>query len=136
MTLDSTNQHLLSAVGVSYPSLDYICCVVDDVGNGAAATKLTGAGGSGCAMTLLRPNAESTLSRKLQVASGKSSMHHPWSLSCLTSTVGGDGIWWTDPNSFDEEITNKRETVRSYRIPVTVIAAATAILATKLSWRK
>lgn len=131
MTLVRTNQHLLRAVGVSHPSLDLVCAVVDEVGLEQAATKLTGAGGGGCAMTLLRPDADPTLATKIQAALEESSK---WRFSCLTSTVGGDGVLWTDANSFDDSVPAEKVTsdacqVESYRIPVAFAVAAIALFA-------
>jgi mevalonate kinase len=69
INLVQMNRHLPHAVcRMSHPSLNFICSVVHDVGHGAAAAKLTGAGGGGCTMTLLQPHAESTFSYKIQIA--------------------------------------------------------------------
>jgi len=142
MTLVRTNQHLLRAAGVSHPSLDLICSVVDEVGNGDAAAKVTGAGGGGCAMTLLRPGADPTLGKEIQAALQLSSKRSPWRFSCLTSTVGGDGVLWTDPDAFVEIVSERKpttadnkgdETEKIFRIPMAVVvAAAAAILATRV----
>lgn len=145
MTLVRTNQHLLRAMGVSHPSLDLVCSIVDGVGDGNASTKLTGAGGGGCAMTLLRPDASSELSRKIQDALQKESKRSPWTFSCLTSTVGGDGVLWMDPNDFSyDEVSEKASTgskqeseEKSYRIPIATVAVAAglALLATRVASR-
>lgn len=149
MTLVETNQHLLRALGVSHPSLDRICSVVNEVGCGNAATKLTGAGGGGCAMTLLCPDADPNLSSNIQAALKKASKQSPWNFSCLTSTVGGDGVLWTDPESFDETVASctkqnmmgatsdeqESKDDKSYELPLAVAvcsAAAVAILATRV----
>lgn len=142
MTLVRTNQHLLRAAGVSHPSLDLVCSVVDNVGDGNAATKLTGAGGGGCAMTLLRPDADENLGETIQAALKKSCRRSPWRFSCLTSTVGGDGVLWTDADAFVESSFEKTGSAsiesefneKSYQIPVAValMAAAAAMLATRI----
>jgi mevalonate kinase len=51
--LMTINHGLLVALGVSHPRLDRIRELVDH--NGIGWTKLTGAGGGGCAITLLKP---------------------------------------------------------------------------------
>ncbi|KFV77354.1 Mevalonate kinase, partial [Dryobates pubescens] len=47
------NQHHLSVIGVGHPSLDRLCQVTASHG---LHSKLTGAGGGGCGITLLRPD--------------------------------------------------------------------------------
>jgi mevalonate kinase len=51
--LMSVNHALLASLGVSHPRLERVRFLVDRAGVGW--TKLTGAGGGGCAITLLRP---------------------------------------------------------------------------------
>lgn len=46
------NQHHLNALGVGHASLDQLCRVTTAHG---LHSKLTGAGGGGCGITLLRP---------------------------------------------------------------------------------
>ncbi|KAJ8608773.1 hypothetical protein MRB53_039458 [Persea americana] len=53
----SVNHGLLTSLGVSHPRLERLRYLVDQAGVGW--TKLTGAGGGGCAITLLKP--ESTM---------------------------------------------------------------------------
>ena len=67
--LMSINHALLSSLGVSHPRLDRLRYLVDQAGVGW--TKLTGAGGGGCAITLLRPD-ELAKAIPKDVASGKS----------------------------------------------------------------
>lgn len=75
--------HLVS-LGVSHPKLEHIRELVDyaDIG----WTKLTGAGGGGCAITLLKSNAEAAtikdLEDKLEAAGFEQ----------YTVTLGGDGV--------------------------------------------
>lgn len=52
--LMSVNHGLLTSLGVSHPRLERLRYLVDEAGVGW--TKLTGAGGGGCAITLLRPD--------------------------------------------------------------------------------
>lgn len=54
--LISMNHGLLDALGVSHPSLERVRALVDHAGIGW--TKLTGAGGGGFAVTLLRPDVD------------------------------------------------------------------------------
>lgn len=56
--LMSVNHGLLSSLGVSHPKLERLRYLVDQAGVGW--TKLTGAGGGGCAITLLRPTKAAT----------------------------------------------------------------------------
>ena len=57
------NQQLLVTLGVSHSSLDELCCVTSKHG---LHSKLTGAGGGGCAFTLVTPgNLKGTESCKL-----------------------------------------------------------------------
>ena len=55
-TLIRLNQSLLSALGVSHPKLDLVASLCRDLG----ATKLTGAGGGGCAITLMSSHPNDT----------------------------------------------------------------------------
>lgn len=58
------NQQLLVTLGVSHRSLDELCCVTSKYG---LHSKLTGAGGGGCAFTLVTPgNIKETESCKLR----------------------------------------------------------------------
>lgn len=58
------NHRLLALLGVSHPRLDRIVEIVDDLGIGW--TKLTGAGGGGCAIILLRPGVSDEAKRNLE----------------------------------------------------------------------
>lgn len=98
LTLVRTNQHLLRAVGVSHPTLDCICEVVENLAQGNAATKLTGAGGGGCSMTVLKPGCDPELSKRIQCA--LESQPAPQSFTCLRSSVGREGVLWIDPLLF------------------------------------
>ncbi|KAI9832988.1 MAG: Mevalonate kinase [Phylliscum demangeonii] len=63
-SLISENHELLVALGVSHPRLDGIVGLVD--GAGIGWTKLTGAGGGGCAIVLLRPHIEDEARHELR----------------------------------------------------------------------
>lgn len=58
--LMSINHGLLTSLGVSHPRLERLRYLVDQAGVGW--TKLTGAGGGGCAITLLKPDLRLTAS--------------------------------------------------------------------------
>jgi mevalonate kinase len=62
--LMTINHGLLNALGVSHPRLERIRELVDHEGIGW--TKLTGAGGGGCAITLLRPDVTEDRMRRLE----------------------------------------------------------------------
>lgn len=62
--LMSINHGLLVSLGVSHPRLERVRELVDHAGIGY--TKLTGAGGGGCAITLLKPNVSSDRLRKVE----------------------------------------------------------------------
>jgi mevalonate kinase len=99
------NHNLLRAIQVSHPSLNTICDLVDQVANGKAAAKLTGAGGGGCAIVVFANDDDEAattavvrqrVQRALQSCSS-------WTYTCFSSRVGGDGVLWIDPNDFDKQ---------------------------------
>lgn len=98
-TLIRLNHGLLVSLGVSHPRLERIRELVDSANVGW--TKLTGAGGGGCTMTLLRPDAnpEHVQALKAQLASEGFNKYE--------TTLGGDGIGVLYPavlrNGSDEE---------------------------------
>lgn len=83
-TLIRLNHGLLVSLGVSHPRLERIRELVDEADIGW--TKLTGAGGGGCAMTLVRPDAapEAVTKLKEQLAEEGYKKYQ--------TTLGGDGI--------------------------------------------
>ncbi|OAP55099.1 mevalonate kinase [Fonsecaea erecta] len=93
------NHGLLVSLGVSHPKLEHIRELVDyaDIG----WTKLTGAGGGGCAITLLKrgvdPDAIVDLKRKFEAAGFEE----------YTTTLGGNGVGMLYPavlhNGTEEE---------------------------------
>jgi mevalonate kinase len=143
LTMVRTNQHLLSAVGVSHPSLDRICTVVDEIAGDEAAAKLTGAGGGGCAFVVLRPSKpgnehlhalHSRIQRALRAA------QHPWTFTCLQSSVGGDGVLWLSPTDFpaDERSPRLLSVVSLYAryAAVTALVAGTCAFAVTTGQRR
>ncbi|KAE8351897.1 ribosomal protein S5 domain 2-type protein [Aspergillus coremiiformis] len=93
------NHGLLVSLGVSHPRLERIRELVDfaDIG----WTKLTGAGGGGCAITLLRPDADPEAIRQLEEKLSEEGF------AKYETTLGGDGVGVLWPavlhNGTDEE---------------------------------
>ncbi len=83
-TLMNINHGLLVSLGVSHPRLDRIRELVDAVGIGW--TKLTGAGGGGSAITLLRPDAPAEKLRELEKKLDAEDFER------FETTLGGDGV--------------------------------------------
>ncbi|XP_077999471.1 mevalonate kinase-like [Glandiceps talaboti] len=77
------NQHHLAVLGVSHDALEQVCRISSKY---KLHSKLTGAGGGGCAVTLLRQDTqESTINaiqQELQVLG----------FECLPTTIGGRGV--------------------------------------------
>lgn len=97
--LINMNHGLLVSLGVSHPKLERIRELVDQSGIGW--TKLTGAGGGGCAITLLKSGTDATLLRDLE------SMLDAEGFERFETTLGGDGVGVLWPailrNGTDEE---------------------------------
>jgi mevalonate kinase len=97
--LMTINHGLLVSLGVSHPRLERVRELVDHQGIGW--TKLTGAGGGGCSITLLKPGVEreklNTLERQLDREG----------FSKFETTLGGDGVGVLWPavlkNGMDED---------------------------------
>ena len=87
--LINTNQNLLEILGVSHPSLNEICLITKKFG---VATKLTGAGGGGCAVSYVQPDCRLT---KSQIVSEIEKS--PNGFKCFMSSVGGIGVTIIDP---------------------------------------
>lgn len=82
--LMSINHGLLVALGVSHPRLERIRELVDHAGIGW--TKLTGAGGGGCSITLLRPNVSKEKLEELEHNLDEEGYQK------FETTLGGDGV--------------------------------------------
>ncbi|MCJ1406713.1 Mevalonate kinase [Ptychographa xylographoides] len=78
------NHGLLVALGVSHPRLERIRELVDTSGLGW--TKLTGAGGGGCAITLLKPDVSTNDLKDLE---SRLDAEH---FERFETTLGGDGV--------------------------------------------
>ncbi|TPX21006.1 Mevalonate kinase [Coccidioides immitis] len=98
-TLFRINHGLLVSLGVSHPRLERIRELVDHTGIGW--TKLTGAGGGGCAITLIRTDRESTALKPLERQLDEEGYER------YETTLGGQGVGVLWPavlkNGTDEE---------------------------------
>lgn len=82
--LVTINHGLLVSLGVSHPSLEQIKMISDSEGIGA--TKLTGAGGGGCAITLVNDDvSEQKISEVLQ-------KYRSEGFECYETALGGKGV--------------------------------------------
>ncbi|XP_055970468.1 mevalonate kinase [Sorex fumeus] len=77
------NQHHLNALGVGHASLDQLCQVTSAHG---LHSKLTGAGGGGCGITLLRPDLEQP---EVEAVKRALSSH---GFDCWETIIGGPGV--------------------------------------------
>ncbi|KAI0403653.1 mevalonate kinase [Xylaria palmicola] len=97
--LMSINHGLLASLGVSHPRLERVRELIDFQGLGW--TKLTGAGGGGCSITLMRPSAPADKIQALQEQLDAEGYAQ------FKTTLGGDGIGVLWPavlkNGFDED---------------------------------
>ena len=97
--LFNLNHGLLAALGVSHPKLERVRELSDTLGVGW--TKLTGAGGGGCAITLIKPE---TTPKKLKLLESGLAAE---GFSRYETTLGGDGVGVLYPailkNGSDEE---------------------------------
>lgn len=82
--LMTINHGLLNALGVSHPRLERIRELIDH--NGIGWTKLTGAGGGGCSITLLKPGVEKAKMQKLEAQLEEEGYEK------YETTLGGDGV--------------------------------------------
>jgi mevalonate kinase len=83
------NNALLVALGVSHPSLDKIRTVADSIGLGE--TKLTGAGGGGCAITLVTCSEEQEQEKVKQLR-----QQLPEGFEVFDTLLGGPGVGITE----------------------------------------
>ena len=86
--LFNLNHHLLCALGVGHESLT---SVHETSMSFHCPCKLTGAGGGGCALTLLQPS-DNNMSLILELTKKLESLEY----SVFSSTIGGDGVRWHD----------------------------------------
>lgn len=93
------NHGLLVSLGVSHPKLERIRELIDYAGVGW--TKLTGAGGGGCSITLLKPNVEQSILDELDVKLSNEGFEK------YKTTLGGDGVgvlWPAVINNDNKEV--------------------------------
>lgn len=89
------NQHHLNAMGVGHPALDTLCQVTMTKG---LHSKLTGAGGGGCGITLLRPETDSFVVQ-MTVQDLKDC-----GFDCWETSIGGPGVQQHSHLSVKEEV--------------------------------
>lgn len=111
--LMSVNHGLLTSLGVSHPKLERLRYLVNQAGVGW--TKLTGAGGGGCAITLLRPQSSAQsaqLNGEAACAESSPSAHAMEELERqldeegfqkYETTLGGDGVGILYPAVINDE---------------------------------
>lgn len=97
--LMTVNHGLLYALGVSHPRLERVRELVDHEGLGW--TKLTGAGGGGCSISLIKPSTPKARVLKLEQQLAKEGYQQ------FVTTLGGDGVGVLWPavlrNGMDED---------------------------------
>ncbi|XP_072244083.1 mevalonate kinase [Leuresthes tenuis] len=89
------NQHHLNVMGVGHPALDTLCRVTLAKG---LHSKLTGAGGGGCGITLLRPETDSV------VVQAAVQDLRDCGFDCWETSIGGPGVQQHSPFSVKEEV--------------------------------
>ncbi|CAL8249096.1 unnamed protein product [Merluccius merluccius] len=89
------NQSQLNVMGVGHPSLDTLCRVTLARG---LHSKLTGAGGGGCGITLLRPETDSSV-----VQSTVQDLRD-CGYECWETSIGGPGVQQHSPTSVKDEV--------------------------------
>ncbi|XP_041642587.1 mevalonate kinase isoform X2 [Cheilinus undulatus] len=89
------NQHHLNVMGVGHPALDTLCQVTLARG---LHSKLTGAGGGGCGITLLRPETDSA------VIQTTVQDLRDCGFDCWETSIGGPGVQQHSPLSLKEEV--------------------------------
>ncbi|NWR80066.1 KIME kinase, partial [Centropus unirufus] len=89
------NQHHLNVIGVGHPSLDRLCRVTASHG---LHSKLTGAGGGGCGITLLRPDTS-----PLAVEAAKQDLC-ACGFECWETNIGAPGVTLHHPSSLNAQV--------------------------------
>lgn len=91
------NHGLLVALGVSHPGLEVIKMVADSMDIGA--TKLTGAGGGGCALTILKHDASPD-----NIAKFKDTLKETHNYEMYTTGLGGAGCAYIAPEQVKQNL--------------------------------
>ncbi|KGL79320.1 Mevalonate kinase, partial [Tinamus guttatus] len=89
------NQHHLNVIGVGHPCLDRLCRVTASHG---LHSKLTGAGGGGCGVTLLPPDTS-----PLAVEAAKRDLC-ACGFECWETNIGAPGVTLHSPSSLKAEV--------------------------------
>ncbi|NXS60979.1 KIME kinase, partial [Brachypteracias leptosomus] len=89
------NQHHLNVLGVGHPCLDRLCRVTASHG---LHSKLTGAGGGGCGITLLRPDTS-----PLAVEAAKQDLC-ACGFECWETKLGAPGVTLHSPSSLNTRV--------------------------------
>uniref|UniRef100_A0A3P8WKF2 Mevalonate kinase n=1 Tax=Cynoglossus semilaevis TaxID=244447 RepID=A0A3P8WKF2_CYNSE len=89
------NQHHLNVMGVGHPTLDTLCRVTLTRG---LHSKLTGAGGGGCGITLLRPETDSLVVQRT------AQDLKDCGFDCWETSIGGPGVQQHSPVSIKQEV--------------------------------
>ncbi|XP_072443995.1 mevalonate kinase isoform X3 [Chiloscyllium punctatum] len=89
------NQHHLNVIGVGHSSLDRLCQITATYG---LHSKLTGAGGGGCGLTLLRPDTSHS------VVEAATQALKDFGYDCWETVIGGSGVSLHSPFSLPKDI--------------------------------
>lgn len=106
LELVNINHGLLVALGVSHPSLETIRLISDT--HKLGATKLTGAGGGGCTITLLR---DEITNEELDVAKIELEKN---GFETFSTMLGGRGVGMLPANSFSEDLVAEKFSVKRF----------------------
>jgi len=129
------NHLLLNALGVGHPALDRVCKVTSEFG---FHSKLTGAGGGGCALTLLEDNTS-----KSEIEKVKNALQKPegdFKFECFVAEIGGKGVTLQKPSElpfkFYEGDSQRKEITILYIAAIGVVALAIGFFVVKRNAQK
>lgn len=120
------NHQLLCALGVSAPALEQVCAITEQDG---LPTKLTGAGGGGCAFTVL--GGESISDEAAAHAARAKQTLEGCGFQCFETVVGGQGALWHSslPSSPDASCEAAAARASALPGPVLLLGAAGVLCA-------